>query len=213
MCRIGPPPGKVRSAIQPRQVDESLKLIWVGLHTYRKALNLALHALALVDPKIQWELHILGEGEKTTAWEALADQLKLSSRCFFRGWLPRHETLAAMHTSHVMLITSLRDLTSTVTIEALANGLPIICLDHCGVSHVVNDGCGIKVPLTTPKEVVQQIAAAVERLGQDEGLRQQLAKGALARAADFSWEKKITELNQVYDERVRMAEAGSQKCR
>ncbi len=60
-----------------------------------------------------------------------------------------------MRQGHLMLITSLRDLTSTVTIEALSMGLPIVCLDHCGFAEVVDESCGIKIPVTTPREVVE----------------------------------------------------------
>ena len=113
-----------------------------------------------------------------------------------------------MGNSHVMLITSLRDLTSTVTIEALALGLPIICLDHCGFAHVVNDQCGIKVPVTTPSEVVKGIATATERLARDEDLRRRLAEGAITRARDFAWERKAEVVNRIYAARILEAEVG-----
>lgn len=200
-------PGRVAERVSPRMDQATLRLVWSGLHTYRKALNLALRALSQIHRDIKWEMHILGEGKMTSAWLQLAEHLKIADRCIFHGWLPRHMAIEVMANSHGMLITSLRDLTSTVTIEALALGLPIICLDHCGFSHVVNDSCGIKVPVTTPTEVVKGIAAAVERLAGDEELRQRLAKGALIRARDFSWERKAEELNRIYAARIR--EAGS----
>ena len=64
-------------------------------------------------------------------------------------------------------ITSLRDLTSTVTVEGLALGLPVVCLDHCGFADVVDETCGIKVPVTTPARVVSGLATAIHRLAQD----------------------------------------------
>ena len=39
---------------------------------------------------------------------------------------------------------------------------------------------------------------AIEKMYNDESLRQRLAKGALARALDFSWDKKIEKLNRIY---------------
>lgn len=103
-----------------------------------------------------------------------------------------------MQQSHVMLITSLRDLTSTVTIEALAQGLPIVCLDHCGFAGVVNEDCGIKVPVISPKVAINGIRDAVARLEADEPLRRQFALGAMQRARDFSWESKVEALNRIY---------------
>lgn len=199
-------PDVVAETIPQRQDNAPLQLVWTGLHIYRKALDLALSALNLVPQSVDWELHILGKGERTDDWNNQAKSLRINDRCFFYGWLERHKALDIMGNSHVMLITSLRDLTSTVTIEALALGLPIICLDHCGFAHVVNDSCGIKVPVTTPKEVVKGIAAAIEQLALNEEIRRRLAEGALTRARDFSWERKAKVVNRIYVERI--CEAG-----
>lgn len=94
-----------------------------------------------------------------------------------------------MDSSHLMLITSLRDRTLTVTIEVLALGLPIVCLDHCGFGGGVDDTCGIKVPVKTPVSVVAGLAGGIARLDEHEALRFDLAKGAVLRAQDFAWEK------------------------
>ncbi len=45
------------------------------------------------------------------------------------------------------VITSLKDLTSTVLLEALAQGVPVICPDHCGFADVVTGECGLKIPM------------------------------------------------------------------
>jgi len=107
-----------------------------------------------------------------------------------------------MATSHLMLITSLRDLTSTVTVEALALGLPIVCLDHCGFAGVVDDRCGIKVPVTTPAKVVTDLSLAIGRLASDESLRVALAHGAVRRAQDFSWERKAELVDEIYRRKI-----------
>lgn len=103
----------------------------------------------------------------------LATDLGISDRVKFHGWLPRN--------------------------EALAQGLPIVSLDHCGFSEAVNTGSGIKVPVTTPAKTIRDIVGAIAKLERDEALRYQLACAALKRAADFSWESKIAVLRSVYD--------------
>lgn len=198
---VGLPREPIRQ-IQEREVNEPLRLVWTGLHTPRKALVLALSALSRLSAGYQWELHVLGEGTQTFAWQGLANSLGISERCRFHGWVPRDQALKVMQDAHVMLITSLRDLTATVTVEALALGLPIICLDHCGFAEVVNEHCGIKIPVTSPKEVVKAITRAVESLAEDEILRQTLAKGALLRARDFAWNEKARLVNQIYQAKV-----------
>ena len=107
-----------------------------------------------------------------------------------------------MASAHVMLITSLRDLTSTVTIEALAMGLPIVCLDHCGFAGVVDASCGIKVPVTHPAETVATLTKALADLAADDALRCRLARGAMHRAGDFSWDKKAGVVERLYGQVV-----------
>lgn len=184
----------------PRQrlPSEPLRIVWAGLHIPRKALNLALQALGSLPIGCKWEFHVLGTGPRSEAWKRLAADLHIGNSCHFHGWLSREETMEIMQTCHVMLITSLRDLTSTVTLEAISLGLPLICLDHCGFSDVVDDKCGIKVPVLGPKEVVRGIATVVARMENDETLRMKMAEGAFRRASDFYWPKKVQVVDGIY---------------
>ena len=197
MAEVGLP-CPIRLGISDRKDNQRLKIIWTGQHTPGKALNLALNGMHLLAPEVKWGLDILGEGKKTEQWKKEALLLGIRKQCDFHGWLPRQEALEVMQTGHLLLITSLRDLTSTVTIEALALGLPIICLDHCGFSHVVTPECGIKIPVVSPKQVSTDIGKAVTRIWHNEQWRRELAHGALARAGEFSWDKKAEQINGVY---------------
>jgi glycosyltransferase involved in cell wall biosynthesis len=97
-----------------------------------------------------------------------------------------------------MLITSLQDLTSTVVIEGIAMGLPIICLDHCGFSFVVDEECGVKIPVTDPFEVVLRIADEISDLAIDEKRGIKMASAALKRAKDFYWKDKADLISKIY---------------
>lgn len=179
-----------------RNNGEPLRIIWSGRHTPGK--NLPLLLKALTNARFPFKCEILGAGEMTGKWHKLSVRKGIDKSCKWHGWLDRKEALSIMQTGHVFCITSISDLTSTVTLEALSCGLPIVCLDHCGFSDVVNEDCGIKIPVTSPAKASKDFAHALERLYSDEEYRSQLSKGAILRAADFSWEKKIDTLNNVY---------------
>ena len=181
-----------------RKENEPLCIVWTGLHIHRKALNLALDALHQLPDDLNWQLDVLGAGPKTVDWQKLAEDYGIQDRCHFHGWLPREEALDIMSNGHLMLITSLRDLTSTVIIEALALSLPVVTLDHCGFSYVIDETCGIKISVTSPKQVSLDMAGAIEKLARDESYRQKLAEGALNRSADFSWQRKAAQVNEIY---------------
>ncbi len=199
ICEIGPP-NHEGGRINVRRPGESLRLVWSGLHIPRKALPLLLRALARLPRGVRWQLDILGQGPQTAAWRRLARRLGVNDRCRWHGWLPRHRAVAMMQQGHAFVITSLRDLTSTVLLEALTLGLPVICLDHCGFADVVTPECGFKVPVRRPRQVIADLAAAIVKLWRDEPHRRRLAEGSLGRAAAFSWEKKADAVNAIYAE-------------
>jgi len=195
-------PGAIRTKATARAKGEPLRIVWSGLHIPRKALPLGLHALAALPESMNWTLDILGQGPKTASWKKLALRLGVFSRCRFHGWIERDEALDVMHSAHVMLITSLRDLTSTVTAEALAEGLPVVCLDHCGFSAAVDERSGIKVQVTSPKKAITDLRDAMLSLDAED-LRWRLAQGALLRAQDFDWRRKVDCLEKIYLEALR----------
>lgn len=198
ICEVGYLPQTGGANVQSRADKEPLRIAWSGQHKAGKALAILLRALKDVSPEVDWSLHILGEGPLTAKWKRIAGRYGLIEGCSWHGWLDRSEAIEVMEAAHVCVITSVSDLTSTVTLEALSLGLPVICLDHCGFADVVTDTCGIKIPLTTPQKASAQIAQAIEQLWNDEELRRWLAQGAGERAKLYTWEKKMKVLNEIY---------------
>ena len=175
-----------------------MKIVWSGVHERRKALNVLAHAVAITG-RDGWSgvdrisVDVLGAGGRTKAWKRLVARLGLSDCFAWHGWLDKDHAKAVVSKSDVFVITSLHDLTSTVLLEALSLGKPVICLDHCGFSDVVDETCGIKIPVGKPKEVIKGFAAAIQRLA-DPTLRVRLSRGALRRASEYAWSKKREDL-------------------
>lgn len=63
---------------------------------------------------------------------------------------------------------------------------------------MVDETCGIKIPVTAPGETVAAMARAIEQLALDENKRQALARGALQRACQYSWEEKVRAVDRIY---------------
>jgi len=198
---VGPPDFTTRD-YSLRKPGESLKLAWSGLHLPGKALPFLLQALSSLRHTVSFHLDILGAGPCTRKWQKLAVRLGIVRKCAWHGWLPRKEALELVGRAHVFIITSVKDLTSTVLLEALALGLPVICPDHCGFADVVTAECGIKVRFDFPRQIAMDLAEAIKRLDDDEQERRRLARGALQRSKDFSWERKAEVICTVYEKAV-----------
>ena len=181
-----------------RDAGEPLRIAWSGVHVPRKGLPLLLAALGEVERKELFKLDVLGSGSESAKWRSFADSKQLTSIVEWHGWVDRADSVEVIRRSHVLVITSLLDLTSTVTLEALSMGVPVICLDHCGMGEVVTDRCGIKLPVSNPTQTILDLSCALMTLHADEALRQRLSEGAVERAAQFSWPIKSGVLEKVY---------------
>ena len=201
MNEVGLETGHQQYCSPSHEAGTPLRICWAGEHIPRKALDLLLHALPLCKEKM--ELHVLSKGPRMAAWKQLAHKLGLENIVTFHGFVPREEAFRIMSSSHVFCITSVREDTSTVVFEAFRYGLPIIAMDHCGFSTVINETCGIKIPINSRNQVISDYARHLDYLATHEGERQQLSTGALARCQQFTWESKMSALNILYQEAAR----------
>lgn len=127
----------------------------------------------------------------------MANKLQINNIKWY-GWVNRNTAMNIMQESHIFTITSLSDATSTVLLEALSLGLPIITLNHLGFANVVTDKCGIKINLKSKRQLINDLSKAIDTIYNDEDLRLDLVKGAILRSKDFSWEAKAETINQIY---------------
>jgi glycosyltransferase involved in cell wall biosynthesis len=197
ICEIGPP-ATYTNSLSRRDNGDPLRLAWSGQHEPGKALPILLRALSRLPQEVNWQLEILGQGSCTTRWQRLARRYGVDGGCRWQGWLPRDQAVTVMQKAHVFVITSLKDLTSSVLIEALACGVPVVCPDHCGFHDAVTDACGIRLPVCSVRQLEADLADALVYLAGHEERRRQLAQGALQRVQAFSWEEKAQRVDSIY---------------
>jgi glycosyltransferase involved in cell wall biosynthesis len=207
ISEIGLPPVTRQAPLQ-RHPSEPLALIWSGNHLPGKALPFLLSALKTLPADLNWKLTILGDGPCSAKWRKLAMINGIADRCEWLGPVPRSTALEKMQQAHALVITSIYDLTSTVLVEALATGLPVLCPDHCGFADAITAECGIKVPATSSRELISGLRDGIVRLN-NELVRFQLAQGAIRRSANYEWDRKALNVSEIYNLKTRAPEAPS----
>jgi glycosyltransferase involved in cell wall biosynthesis len=87
------------------------------------------------------QLVILGEGPALGGLKCLTQELRLSNRVSFPGWVP-HDRLAAFYqASAVVVVPSIApESFALVGIEAMAHGKPVVAFDAGGISEWLKDG-------------------------------------------------------------------------
>ncbi|MDR3636181.1 MAG: glycosyltransferase [Isosphaeraceae bacterium] len=124
--------------------------LWKGPH-------LAIEAIAQLDG---WRLLVCGVGPATEGLRRRAARLGVSDRVEFLGWMARDRLLQLMREADVLLFPSLHDEGGWVVSEALASGLPVICLDRGGPQALG----GTPVRSGTERATVERLAQAVREV-------------------------------------------------
>lgn len=191
-------PHEAQGTRVPWEKDRPLKLVWCGKLVARKMLPVGLQAIARVCHEMSIELHIVGSGNLEIQWKELAKRLKIEKYCHWYGHCPHDQALGIMQSSDAMLFTSVQEGTPHVILEALGFGLPIICHDTCGHGEVVNQNCGIKIPIVNPAYSIDAFAKALIEMGHTPAILDQLSQGAIRRAEELSWNNKAKIMHDLY---------------
>ena len=74
-------------------------------------------------------------------------------------------------------------------LEALAHGLPVICLALGGPGVTVNESCGrvVAVAGVSSATVAKRLARALEDIGSNAAHYEELSHGARLRASQYEW--------------------------
>lgn len=175
-----------------------LRLIWVGRIDARKALVFALSALARLKGK-NWQLAVVGSGPLEESMRRLAQQLAISDRVTWYSRVPREQVLSLFKEADVHVLSSLAEAHSTVLWEAMANGVPTVAFDHCGMHDSICDQCGVRVPVSTRDQMVADLAETLEQLVADRAKVERLKRGTAFCAQQNSWTIRRKTWNRLYE--------------
>jgi glycosyltransferase involved in cell wall biosynthesis len=173
---------------------------WAGRVIAMKAPMLALDAFELLRAHTpDARLRIAGDGPLRKAVEQAVTARGLEDCVDVLGAVPRQEMTAFYDSGDVFLFTSLHDSSGNVLLESLAEGVPVVTLDHHGAAEIIDDQCGIKVPIQTADEVVRGLGEAMSELSSNVTLREQMSVHGRKRLAEvFNWEHKGELLREIY---------------
>lgn len=177
---------------------KKLKLLWCGRITPYKAPEILLQALGKLEVlRKNIHLTVIGDGILKDDMRVLAENVGVKDITWIRE-VPHSQVFSLMKEADIFIHTSIREGTPNVIMEALANGLPVICHDAFGMSIAINDKCGIKIPFNSPEESIKGFSEAIERLLLNPLLLNKLKDGARERAVQLSWDYLAEKISRDY---------------
>jgi glycosyltransferase involved in cell wall biosynthesis len=173
------------------------KILYCGKLIYWKGPELAVRAFARVAARLPGAtLTFIGGGAEQQSLQRLARDFGVSDRIEWRAAVARSDMLSLYRDFGLFLYPSLHDSGGMVVLEALACGLPIVCLKLGGPGLIVDESCGIAVGVQSKnvEQVVSELESALFRLAVLGETRKALVQGAVSRARRFSWEQLVSDV-------------------
>jgi glycosyltransferase involved in cell wall biosynthesis len=185
---------------RPRLVHRGVNLRFVhfGRLVFHKGTALAIRALA--HTRLPIELDVVGRGPELGACRQLVEELRLQERVRFLDWYERHDDLIASFGAYRgMVLPSIEDANGIVVQEAMALGLPPVCLDWGGPQLLVKDGdSGFLVRPDSLDAITRGIADCLDRLAEDPALAERMSMAARSQAADWRWPEVVQQWLSLY---------------
>ena len=162
-----------------------------------KGLDVLLAALAqLIERGAPVRLVLAGDGPERARLERLARKLGIASRVDFRGEVPHDQVPAVLAELDVFALPSRAEGFGVAALEAAAMELPVVASNVHGLPDVVDDG---RSGLLVPPNDAEALAAAMERLIADAGLRGAMGQAGRALVERrYRWEENAAQMERLY---------------
>jgi glycosyltransferase involved in cell wall biosynthesis len=181
----------------------SKKILFVGSLSKGqkyKGLDYLIKAVCLLEKEIpEIELIVIGEGNNRKYFEQLAEKVLDKAKVFFEGNVSQKRLLEFYCKSGVIVLPSINDSEGfgLVLLEAMACSKPVIGSNTGGIPALVeNDFNGF---LVEPKNE-KQLKEKIKLLLTDQKKAEEMGKNALITAKNFSPEKSIKKLIELFEE-------------
>lgn len=172
---------EVAPLVDRNSTPGKLKLLHVGRAVRTKGLRDLIRALAHLREYPGVTLTSIGDGEEISICKKEAARLRVEDRVVFCGKLARNEIEEFYRSSDVFVFPSFRESMGGVLFEAMRWGLPVITVRVGGPDYIVDDSCGLKVDLTNPEIMPEDLASEIKKLLFDPKLRNQMGNAGRAK--------------------------------
>jgi glycosyltransferase involved in cell wall biosynthesis len=167
---------EARFRVVPNPVDTELfhptehmpgrprRVLFVGLLYDAKGLDTLLRAVALLAPRGDFTVEIVGDGPARESYEQLARELGVTGLVAFRGLQSRAEVARRLQEADLFVLTSRFETNGCALVEAQATGLPAVATRVGGIPEVIQEATGLLAEPGDPESVAARIGEALDGL-------------------------------------------------
>ena len=188
-----------------KKFDSSeVQLLFISRLMPQKGIDILIKACALLNKKgtTNFKLTIVGEGHLKSLMFSLIERFNLKKNINFLGWKDLDELPDIYRSADIFILPSVMEGMSSVVLQAMASGLPIVASRVKGFEEIVEENLnGLFAEYNNPEE----FAVAIEKLIKSPDLREKMSQKSLEKSKLFSWETISRQYLELYKETVGLA--------
>jgi glycosyltransferase involved in cell wall biosynthesis len=172
-----------------KHLGRNLRFVHFGRIVFHKGTSLVISSLAKTQTPVC--LDVIGRGPELENCRQLSRLLGLEKRVRFLDWFTSHDDLFdSLEEYRGLALPSIEDANGIVVQEAMALGLPVICLDWGGPQLLIEHGVsGYLIAPQDEAHIVERMAEYLDRLCNDGVLAESMSIAAREKACDWRWSK------------------------
>jgi len=133
-------------------------------------------------------------GGKRPATKQIVTELSLTENVSYFGNLPEEKLVKFYNAADVMIFPSIYEGFGLPVLEALQSGCPLVASNATSIPEITGDAALLHDPME-----VDSFVATIEKLLDNQSLREEYISKGLIQAKKFSWEKTARKTLEVYD--------------
>ena len=173
--------------------DKNFRFVHYGRLVFHKGTFLAIEALRESDDRVT--LDIIGAGPELENCQRLTKKYGLEGRVKFLSWYKSHQQLlSSLRKYRGMILPTFEDANGIVVQEAMAIGLPPICLNWGGPQLLIeHEKSGFLIDPVSSQYIVTNLAKALNTLAHDPEVAESMSVAGRSRAELWRWPKVANE--------------------
>lgn len=182
---------ELNSDLKRQRDSEKVRVIYSGRLIPLKAVDVAISAIYRMKNRSRIEFSIIGKGFLRKELQRKVSELGMEEQVTFEGELPRGQVLKCLKEADIFLFPSLKEGGTWALMEAMAAGLPCVCVNTSGMHVITDDECAIRIEPQSREQTAVRMASALDYLTENPDKAENMGRKARERIErEFTWEAK-----------------------